>query len=87
MDPLYFLQFACFIFMLINALILYIIGLLALLSILFFNLSFVALGYNYVPTEELLDKEEEKSAAYTDEETENGGLFGKLQWAGCRTYR
>ena len=54
---------------------------------LFFNLSFVALGYNYVPTEELLDKEEEESAAYTDEETENGGLFGKLQWAGCRTYR
>ena len=51
MDPLYFLQFACFIFMLINALILYIIGPLALLSILFFNLSFVALGYNYVPTE------------------------------------
>ncbi len=40
---------------------------------LFFNLSFVALGYNYVPTEELLDKEEEESAAYTDEETENGG--------------
>ncbi len=67
MDPLYFLQFACFIFMLINALILYIIGPLALLSILFFNLSFVALGYNYVPTEELLDKEEEESAAYTDE--------------------
>ena len=72
MAPLYFLRFACFIFMLINALILYIIGPLALLSILFFNLSFVALGYNYVPTEELLDKEEEKSAAYTDEETENG---------------
>ena len=87
MDPLYFLQFACFIFMLINALILYIIGPLALLSILFFNLSFVALGYNYVPTEELLDKEEEESAAYTDEGTGNGGLFGKLQWAGCRTYR
>ena len=73
MDPLYFLQFACFIFMLINALILYIIGPLALLSILFFNLSFLALGYNYVPTEELLDKEEEESAAYTDEETGNGG--------------
>ena len=44
-----------------------------MLSILFFNLSFVALGYNYVPTEELLDKEEEEIAAYTDEETENGG--------------
>ena len=46
---------------------------MALLSILFFNLSFVALGYNYVPTEELLDKEEEESAAIADEETENGG--------------
>ena len=53
--------------------LLYIIGPLALLSILFFNLSFVALGYNYVPTEELLDKEEEESAAIADEETENGG--------------
>ena len=37
-----------------------------------FNLSFVALGYNYVPTEELLDKEEEESAAIADEETEMG---------------
>ena len=47
------------------------IGPLALLSILFFNLSFVALGYNYVPTEELLDKEEEESAALADEITES----------------
>ena len=74
-------------FAILSTTLFYIIGPLALLSILFFNLSFVALGYNYVPTEELLDKEEEESAAYTDEETENGGLFGKLQWAGCRTYR
>ena len=51
--------------------LLYIIGPLALLSILFFNLSFVALGYNYVPTEELLDKEEEESAALADEITES----------------
>ena len=36
-----------------------------------FNLSFVALGYNYVPTEELLDKEEEESATIADEETES----------------
>ena len=34
-------------------------------------LSFVALDYNYVPTEELLDKEEEESAAIADEETES----------------
>ena len=33
----------------------------------------MALGYNYVPTEELLDKEEEESAAIADEETEYGG--------------
>ena len=32
----------------------------------------MALGYNYVPTEELLDKEEEESATIADEETEMG---------------
>ena len=40
--------------------LLYIIGPIALLALLFFNLSFIALGSNYTPTEELLDKEEEK---------------------------
>ena len=58
-------------FAILSTTLLYIIGPLALLSILFFNLSFVALGYNYVPTEELLDKEEEESAALADEITEN----------------
>lgn len=57
-------------FAILSTTLLYIIGPLALLSILFFNLSFVALGYNYVPTEELLDKEEE-SAALADEITES----------------
>lgn len=52
-------------FAILSTTLLYIIGPLALLSVLFFNLSFVALGYNYVPTEELLDKEVE--------ETEIGG--------------
>jgi len=33
----------------------------------------VALGYNYVPTEELLDKEAEEIAAIANEETEMGG--------------
>ena len=60
-------------FAILSTTLLYIIGPLALLSILFFNLSFVALGYNYVPTEELLDKEAEECAAITDEETEMGG--------------
>lgn len=42
---------------------LYVVGPLVLLAGLFFLLSFVALGYNYEPTEELLDKEEEEQAA------------------------
>lgn len=58
-------------FAILSTTLLYIIGPLALLSILFFNLSFVAMGYNYVPTEELLDKEEEESAALADEITES----------------
>ena len=58
-------------FAILSTTLLYILGPLALLSILFFNLSFVALGYNYVPTEELLDKEEEESAALADEITES----------------
>ena len=60
-------------FAILSTTLLYIIGPLALLSVLFFNLSFVALGYNYVPTEELLDKEAEEIAAIANEETENGG--------------
>lgn len=58
-------------FAILSTTLLYIIGPLALLSILFFNLSFVAMGYNYVPTEELLDKDEEESAALADEITES----------------
>lgn len=34
-----------------------------LFALLFFNLTFVALGSSYVPTEELLDKEEEKNGS------------------------
>lgn len=39
--------------------LLYIVGLAVLLALLFFNLTFIALGSSYIPTEELLDKEEE----------------------------
>lgn len=60
-------------FAILSTTLLYIIGPLALLSTLFFTLSFVALGYNYVPTEELLDKEAEECAAIAGEETESGG--------------
>ena len=58
-------------FAILSTTLLYIIGPLALLSILFFNLSFVAMGFNYVPTEELLDTEEEESVALADEITES----------------
>ena len=39
--------------------LLYIVGPAILLALLFFNLTFIALGSSYIPTEELLDKEEE----------------------------
>ena len=39
--------------------LLYIVGPAVLLALLFFNLTFIALGGSYIPTEELLDKEEE----------------------------
>ena len=40
--------------------LLYIVGPAVLLALLFFNLTFIALGNSYIPTEELLDKEEKK---------------------------
>ena len=43
--------------------LLYIVGPVVLLALLFFNLTFIALGNSYTPTEELLDKEEENSAS------------------------
>ena len=61
-------------FAILSTTLLYIIGPLALLSILFFNLSFVALGYNYVPTEELLYEEAERIVAQRYSETRNGGV-------------
>ena len=42
--------------------LLFIIGPLVLFALLFFNLTFIALGSSYIPTEELLDKEEESYA-------------------------
>lgn len=47
--------------------LLMVIGPLALLAVLFFNLTFVALGNNYVPTEELLDKDKEEDEKKGDE--------------------
>lgn len=47
-------------FAILSNTLLFIAGPFALLALLFFNLSFVALGSSYTPTEELLDKEEEQ---------------------------
>ena len=50
--------------------LLYIVGPAVLLALLFFNLTFIALGSSYIPTEELLDKEEENQRS--------GGIEKKL---------
>ena len=55
--------------------LLYIVGPAVLLALLFFNLTFIALGNSYTPTEELLDKEEENSAsARTGHMMPSGGV-------------
>ncbi len=46
-------------FAILSTTLLYIVGPAVLLALLFFNLTFIALGSSYIPTEELLDKEEE----------------------------
>ncbi len=93
MDSLFLLQFACFIFMLVNAFfvalaipiaifsttLLYIVGPAVLLALLFFNLTFIALGSSYVPTEELLDKEEENKGSSRTRYMRSGGASGSCQ--------
>ena len=46
--------------------LLFIVGPLALFALLFFNLTFIALGNSYIPTEELLYKEEESMKPNVD---------------------
>lgn len=55
--------------------LLYILAPVGLMALLFFNLTFIALGSNYIPTEELLDKEAENNPP---SETGNGGGRGKF---------
>ena len=103
MDSLFLLQFACFIFMLVNALfvalampiaifsttLLYIVGPAVLLALLFFNLTFIALGSSYVPTEELLDKEEENKGSSRTRYMRSGGVvrfLPKKQDHFCRVW-
>ena len=60
--------------------LLYIVGPAVLLALMFFNLTFIALGSSYIPTEELLDKEEENQRACDNRIDEIGGVHSaKLQ--------
>ena len=51
---------------------LYIVGPVALLALLFFNTTFIALGSNYSPTEELLDKDAETRGSAKDGNMKHG---------------
>ena len=53
--------------------LLYIIGPAVLLALLFFNLTFIALGSSYIPTEELLYKEEQSNCSAIIVKNEMGG--------------
>ena len=55
--------------------LLYIVGPAVLLALLFFNLTFIALGSSYIPTEELLDKEVENDALVGTKYRYGGGTF------------
>ena len=57
--------------------LLYIVGPAVLLALLFFNLTFIALGSSYIPTEELLDKEEESYALARPKYRYGGALSAK----------
>ena len=58
--------------------LLYIVGPLALLAMLFFNVTFIALGSSYVPTEELLDKEAEKNKLARTGYIKSGGAISRF---------
>ncbi len=69
-------------FAILSTTLLFIVGPIALLALLFFNVTFIALGSNYIPTEELLDKEEENNSSTKVGKTKYGGAwshFGKRQ--------
>ena len=59
--------------------LLYIVGPAVLLALLFFNLTFIALGSSYIPTEELLDKEVENDALVEIKYRYGGALSAKQQ--------
>ena len=55
--------------------LLFIIGPLVLFALLFFNLTFISLGSSYIPTEELLYKEEESNCSAIIVKNEMGGEY------------
>ena len=59
--------------------LLYIVGPAVLLALLFFNLTFIALGSSYIPTEELLDKEVETNVLARTKYRSGGVLSSKQQ--------
>ena len=61
--------------------LLFIVGPVVLFALLFFILTFVALGSSYIPTDELLDKEEENNEAARTEQMKSpgGGKFGQAK--------
>lgn len=65
--------------------LLYIVGPVVLFALLFFNLTFIALGNNYTPTEELLDKEEEISASVRTGHQKPSGEASLNKDKSCRT--
>ena len=63
--------------------LLYIVGPVVLFALLFFNLTFIALGSNYIPTEELLDKEEENNGSASAKYMRSGG--GSPKTSACNS--
>lgn len=60
-------------FAILSTTLLIILGPMVLCALLFFTLTFISLGTNYVPTESLLDDEAERIVAQRYAETRNGG--------------
>lgn len=60
-------------FAILSTTLLIIVGPMVLCALLFFTLTFISLGTNYVPTESLLDDEAERIVAQRYAETRSGG--------------
>ena len=63
----------------LSSTLLYIVGPMVMLALLFFNLTFISLGSSYMPTEELLDVEEEMLVTEREERIHMGEANSKKQ--------